>query len=88
MTGHLHAVRRGEDVDGPLERLEASRLAFRDSYAEAQMITPDTVLRSCSAAKKQLNTAYGSLRKLGAATSSYAEELKRSMRADLGVDNA
>ncbi|MGA5422312.1 hypothetical protein [Streptomyces lavendulocolor] len=70
------------------------------------MIAPDTVLRSCSAAKKQLNTAYGSLRKLGAATSSYAEELaalegrfhaevwprlaemKRSMRADLGVDDA
>ncbi|WP_336321729.1 hypothetical protein [Streptomyces lavendofoliae] len=106
MTSHLHAVRRGEDVDGSLERLEASRLAFRDSYAEAQMIAPDTVLRSFSVAKKQLNTAYGSLRKLGATPSSYAEELaslegrfhaevwprladmKRSMRADLGVDDA
>lgn len=75
MTNHVHAVRRGEDVGGSLERLEASRLAFRDSYAEAQMVAPDTVLRSCSTAKKQLNTAYGSLRKFCADPSTYAAEL-------------
>ncbi|RST18622.1 hypothetical protein E2C00_29145 [Streptomyces sp. WAC05374] len=105
MTNHVHAVRRGEDTAGSLTRLEECRLAFRDSYAEAQMVAPDTVLRACSTAKTRLNTAYGSLRDLCTAPSAHAEELaaleagfhqevwpylgamKRSMRADLGIDD-
>ncbi|MEU7060379.1 hypothetical protein [Streptomyces sp. NPDC046197] len=104
MTNYLHALQRSEDVATSLENLEADRLAYRDSYAESQMIVPDAVLRASSTAKTRLNAAYGKLRKYGAAPSTYTQELanlegelhkevwpclgalKRSMRADLGVD--
>ncbi|GAA4948997.1 hypothetical protein GCM10023238_14160 [Streptomyces heliomycini] len=43
---YLYALQRGEDVDTSLKELEACRLAYRDSYAESQMVVPDTVLRS------------------------------------------
>ncbi|MFF8291667.1 hypothetical protein ACF068_20880 [Streptomyces sp. NPDC016309] len=105
MTSHLHALRRGEDAEVSLADLEASRLAFRDSYAEAQMVVPEAVLRTCSTAKSRLNAAYGTLRQYGAAPAAHPGELagledefhrgvwphlremKRSMRADLGVDD-
>ncbi|MGW1542978.1 hypothetical protein ACWCPM_22515 [Streptomyces sp. NPDC002309] len=75
MTNHLYALERGEDVATSLERLEACRLVYRDSYAESQMIIPDAVLRASSTAKKRLNAAYGKLMKCGAAPSTYAQEL-------------
>ncbi|MFJ8697063.1 hypothetical protein [Streptomyces roseolilacinus] len=105
MTNHLHALRRGEDTDASLENLEESRLSFRDSYAEAQMIAPKTVLRVAGVAKARLNAAYGKLREYGTPPSasdgelSFLEEefhqevwphlgeMKRAMRADLGVDD-
>jgi hypothetical protein len=75
MTNYLYALQRSEDVATSLENLEAGRLAYRDSYAESQMIVPDAVLRASSTAKTRLNAAYGKLRKYGAAPSTYAEEL-------------
>ncbi|WP_055600670.1 hypothetical protein [Streptomyces aureus] len=82
MTNHLHALGRGEGVAASLENLEAARLAYRDSYAESQMIVPNVVSRSSSAAKKRLNEAYGKLRKYTADPATYAEELA-TMEADL-----
>ncbi|MFE4051883.1 hypothetical protein [Streptomyces sp. YIM B13518] len=75
MTNYLYALQRGEDVDTSLKELEACRLAYRDSYAESQMVVPDAVLRSSGTAKKRLNSAYGKLRKFGAAPAAYADEL-------------
>ncbi|MGW1953426.1 hypothetical protein ACWCPI_11785 [Streptomyces sp. NPDC001920] len=75
MTNYLYALQRSEDVATALESLEAGRLAYRDSYAESQMIVPEAVLRASSTAKRRLNAAYGKLRKYGAAPATYAEEL-------------
>ncbi|MGC9377445.1 hypothetical protein [Streptomyces sp. MH13] len=75
MTNYLHALQRNEDVDTRLADLEAGRLAYRDSYAESQMIAPEAVLRASSTAKKRLNAAYGKLRKYGAAPSDHTAEL-------------
>ncbi|MFD3530762.1 hypothetical protein [Streptomyces sp. NPDC058664] len=76
MVNHLHALRRGDGVATSLENLETARLAYRDSYAESQMIVPDVVSRSTSAAKKRLNEAYGKLRKYAEEPSLYAAELE------------
>ncbi|MEF9906396.1 hypothetical protein [Streptomyces sp. P9-A2] len=75
MTNYLYALQHSEDVDTSLKNLEAGRLAYRDSYAESQMVVPDAVLRASGTAKRRLNAAYGKLRKYGAAPSTYAEEL-------------
>ncbi|MFE9825346.1 hypothetical protein ACFYSH_24980 [Streptomyces sp. NPDC005791] len=75
MTNYLYAVKDDQDVDTALKNLEASRLAYRDSYAESQMILPDAVLRSAGAAKGRLNAAYGTLKKYGAAPHVYTVEL-------------
>lgn len=75
MTNYLYALQGSQDADTALKNLEAGRLAYRDSYAEAQMILPDAVLRAGSTAKERLNAAYGTLRKYGAAPSTYAGEL-------------
>ncbi|MGW5248284.1 hypothetical protein ACWEQN_31430 [Streptomyces sp. NPDC004129] len=85
MTNYLHALQRSEDVAASLQNLEACRLAYRDSYAVSRMIVPDAVLRASSTAKTQLNTAYGKLRKYGAAPSIYAEELA-ALEGDLHED--
>ncbi|MFC9594256.1 hypothetical protein ACFTUC_31315 [Streptomyces sp. NPDC056944] len=75
MTNHVHALRRGEDAAASLERLEECRAAYRDSYAEAQMIVPTAVARASGDAKDHLNEAYGMLRKYAADPSTYAAEL-------------
>ncbi|MGW9438433.1 hypothetical protein [Streptomyces sp. NPDC055607] len=81
MTNHLHALARGEDVVASLENLEAARLAYRDSYAEAQMIVPDVVSRPSGVAKSRLNEAYGKLRKYAADPTAYAAELRTTEAA-------
>lgn len=75
MTNYLYALQRSEDVDTSLKNLEAGRLAYRDSYAESQMVVPDAVLHASSTAKERLNASYGKLRKYGEAPSAYVEEL-------------
>ncbi|MFJ6578506.1 hypothetical protein ACIQMY_21365 [Streptomyces sp. NPDC091368] len=75
MTNHIHALRRGEDATASLERLEDCRAAYRDSYAEAQMIVPTAVARASSDAKDRMNEAYGMLRKYTADPAAYAAEL-------------
>ncbi|WP_225799636.1 hypothetical protein [Streptomyces sp. NK15101] len=75
MTNHLHALRRGEDAVTSLEKLEAARAAYRDSYAESQMIVPDPVARASSAAKTRLNDAYRALKEYAGEPVTYAGEL-------------
>ncbi|MFE5832322.1 hypothetical protein ACFQ8W_18995 [Streptomyces sp. NPDC056508] len=85
MTNHLHALARGEDVTASLEHLEAARVAYRESYAESQMIVPDVVSRPSGAAKTRLNAAYGKLRKYAADPAAHAAELG-TMEAELHQD--
>ncbi|MEX0173768.1 hypothetical protein [Streptomyces sp. LMG1-1-1.1] len=76
MNSHLHALRRrGEDAVESLERLEAGRLAYRDIYAEAQMIVPDSVARASSSVKRRLNSAYSDIREYGTDPAAHAEEI-------------
>ncbi|WP_030688214.1 hypothetical protein [Streptomyces globisporus] len=85
MTNHLHALRRGEDAVASLENLEVARAAYRDSYAESQMIVPDPVSRVSSAAKTRLNGAYGKLKGYAEEPSTYAGELA-AMEGELHQD--
>jgi hypothetical protein len=77
----MYALRTGTDVDACLEQMEARRTVHRDSYAEAQMIVPPAVLAAASAASRQLNRGYGTLKRLvaslpadGAALDAFASE--------------
>ncbi|MDX3087707.1 hypothetical protein PV620_05945 [Streptomyces sp. ME02-6978a] len=67
MTNYLHALRHADDgdIDASLAQLETSRFSYRDTYAEAQMIAPHSVLRTAGIAKTQLNNAYGKIKRLG-----------------------
>ncbi|MEU3004706.1 hypothetical protein [Streptomyces sp. NPDC007020] len=60
----MYALRTGIDAEACLEQMEARRAAHRDSYAEAQMIVPSAVLAAASAASRQLNRGYGTLKQL------------------------
>lgn len=81
----LHALRDGTGVDLCLEQLEVSRIAQRDSYAEAEMVVPDEVLAAAAAAGHRLNAGYGLLKRISA-TAQYAPEELSSFAA--GVDEA
>ncbi|ULR48850.1 hypothetical protein [Streptomyces deccanensis] len=62
-----HALRDDSGVDDCADRLDERRVAHREAYAEAQLILPTPVLVSAGAASRQLNSGYGTLRKLVAA---------------------
>ena len=79
----LHALQTGAGVDLCLEQLEASRLAQRDSYAEAEMVVPDDVLVAATAAGHRLNAGYGQLKPI-AATAPYDQEELNAFAADVG----
>ncbi|MEU5284886.1 hypothetical protein N7925_03410 [Streptomyces sp. CA-278952] len=63
---YMYALRTGIDTQTCLEQMEARRTAHRDSYAEAQMIVPSAVLAAASAASRQLNRGYGTLKQIAA----------------------
>lgn len=71
----LHALQTGTAVDPCLEQLEASRIAQRDSYAEAEMVVPDDVLVAATDAGHRLNAGYGQLKRLSASAPYDQEEL-------------
>jgi hypothetical protein len=58
----VYALRSGDDVEACAEQLEESRAVQRESYAEAQMIAPDRVMGTVSAAGHQLGRGYGILK--------------------------
>ncbi|CAM5671078.1 hypothetical protein [Streptomyces atroolivaceus] len=75
----MHALRARDDAETRTcaEQLEERRLAYRGSYAEAQMIVPAAVLRDTRAANEQLNSAYGLLKKMLAGSHPDGGELSR-----------
>ncbi|WP_458245401.1 hypothetical protein [Streptomyces sp. MAI_2237] len=81
----LHALRRDTGVHLCLEQLEASRIAQRDSYAEAEMLVPDDVLAAATDAGHRLNTGYGLLKR-AATTTPYDHEDLSAFAA--GVDES
>ncbi|MFJ5774206.1 hypothetical protein [Streptomyces sp. NPDC093094] len=58
----VHALRSGDGVEVCAEQLEEHRAAQRESYAQAQMIAPDTVMSTVSAAGHILGNGYGVLK--------------------------
>ncbi|MFI9150086.1 hypothetical protein [Streptomyces sp. NPDC053367] len=58
----LHALRSSDGIAACAERLEESRAAQRASYAQAQMIAPEPVRRTISAAGHQIGHCYGILK--------------------------
>lgn len=60
----MHALRARDDAETRTraEQLEERRVAYRGSYAEAQMIVPAAVLGDTRAVNQQLNSAYGLLK--------------------------
>ncbi|HSX98418.1 MAG TPA: hypothetical protein VLG91_13660 [Streptomyces sp.] len=87
-----HAVKEGSGVDACLHQLDERRSAHRESYAEAQMIVPATVLAAAGLVSRRLNSGYGALKKAlagpsadGAALDAFEPELRSAwtLLADL-----
>ncbi|MFG2680943.1 hypothetical protein [Streptomyces sp. NPDC048392] len=73
LTDEFHRLSPDRDGDdrGPVEELanlEDVRGAYRACYAEAQMVVPEPVLATASAVNRELNQAYGMLKRLHAGT--------------------
>lgn len=67
LSNELHRLPSEGGGEGPAEQLtdlDAARMAYRACYAEAQMVVPDTVLAVSSAVNRELNQAYGMLKRL------------------------
>ncbi|MBE8477928.1 hypothetical protein [Streptomyces justiciae] len=65
LNNSLHALpERAEHLD----ELQETRSEYRACYAEAQMVVPDQVLAVASAVNRELNQAYGILRRLHGGT--------------------
>jgi hypothetical protein len=82
LTNYMHALLRGGAVEASGDQLEARRLAYRDSYAAAQMIVPLEVLHAASTVNRKLDTAYGMLKRIETQTDERVE-LLQAMQDDL-----
>ncbi|MFE7811314.1 hypothetical protein ACFU5P_04885 [Streptomyces sp. NPDC057433] len=72
----------GREPMEELADLEEVRIAYRACYAEAQMVVPDSVLTVASAVNRELNQAYGILKRLHAGTPRERDD-PRQVRAHL-----
>ncbi|MEV7151970.1 hypothetical protein AB0O05_36345 [Streptomyces sp. NPDC093084] len=61
LNDHAHVLRDGGDPRESLDAVESARVDYRRSYAEAQMIVPDTVLAEVRKVDRGLGSVYGSL---------------------------
>lgn len=64
LTNLLHALRRREDVQPVVARLEAARAAHLAGYGSAQLIASEPVLDAAHRVNRQLNALYGMLRRI------------------------
>lgn len=64
LNRHLHVMREGGAGDADREVLDAAKAAHRDTYSEAQMIAPDSVLGPATAVNHALNLVYGQVKRL------------------------
>ncbi|MEV7616122.1 hypothetical protein [Streptomyces sp. NPDC089799] len=63
----LHRMPSGQatqDLDAQGAELDEVRIQYRACYAEAQMVVPDAVLAVASLVNRELNQAYGILKRL------------------------
>lgn len=99
----LHRVHRAEVNDEANQRLETTRTAYHECFAEAQMMASPAVLRELDSLSDQLSEGYRKTRRLhdGHTEDSFdeiREELihfwdqwrmtRAEMRRDLGVEDA
>ncbi|MFF2810407.1 hypothetical protein ACFVT2_25215 [Streptomyces sp. NPDC058000] len=65
LNDHAHALQRDPvEPDETLDAMETARIEFRQRYAEAQMVVPDTVLAEVRRANTALGGIYGILVRL------------------------
>ncbi|MEU6289330.1 hypothetical protein [Streptomyces sp. NPDC046988] len=67
LTNDLHRLPESESAEH-LEELDRVRAEYRACYAEAQMVVPDAILTVASAVNRELNQAYGILKRLHGGT--------------------
>ncbi|MEU6936661.1 hypothetical protein ABZ943_08065 [Streptomyces rubiginosohelvolus] len=65
LSDELHRLPSHRAVpDAQPAELDEVRVQYRSCYAEAQMVVPDTALNVASAVNRELNQAYGMLKRL------------------------
>ncbi|MEU9397795.1 hypothetical protein AB0D86_48485 [Streptomyces sp. NPDC048324] len=64
LNDYTHALRLGAEQDETLDTVETARRAYRQQYAEAQMIVPDTVLSEVRRVNNCLGAVYGILTRI------------------------
>ena len=64
LRNRVHALELDPDSTQAVHELDEHRASYRDCYAEAQMIIPDSVLAVARQANQELNQTYGVLKRL------------------------
>ncbi|MFQ6197231.1 hypothetical protein [Streptomyces sp. NPDC000405] len=64
LSDRLHRLRLESLPEGGADEVEECRTAYRESYAEAQMIVPDTVLTVARRSNAALSHVYGLLKRI------------------------
>ncbi|WP_371676543.1 hypothetical protein [Streptomyces sp. NBC_01276] len=85
LNRHLHVMRERAVEETDREALDAAKAAHRDSYSEAQMIAPDTVLERASAVNRSLNAVYGQVKRLERDAPEAGETMATASRAQHGI---
>ncbi|WP_051782644.1 MULTISPECIES: hypothetical protein [unclassified Streptomyces] len=76
LNDHVHALQRGAaETDDALGALETARKEFRQIYAEAQLIVPDTVLPELRQVHLSTAQAYAILSRLSRGTAEDGEDI-------------
>ncbi|MFI1949479.1 hypothetical protein ACH46F_37220 [Streptomyces virginiae] len=76
LNDHVHALQRGvAETDDALGALETARKEFRQIYAEAQLIVPDTVLTELRQAHLSTAQAYAILSRLSRGTAEDGDDI-------------
>jgi hypothetical protein len=80
LTDHTHTLRGGSDAEPSLHAVDTARTEYRQRYAEAQMIVPDTVLTQVQTVNSCLGTAYGMLARITRGNQDEGEDLAAARR--------
>ncbi|MGW1132872.1 hypothetical protein [Streptomyces griseoluteus] len=73
----LLAERDASELDAQVAELDEVRAQYRACYAEAQMVVPDTVLTVASTVNRELNQAYGILKRFRSRTPREQDNLEQ-----------
>ncbi|MFE6039863.1 hypothetical protein [Streptomyces sp. NPDC056452] len=76
LNDHRHVLRIGYDPRESLALVETARVEYRQQYAEAQMIVPDTVLEEVRRVDIGLGSVYGTLARLSQNTARDGDDVE------------